>query len=173
MTDSIIPLVPGPKVLTRQSKAPEKEGDIDAGTLGFLCFVVGTQEFGIDLNLICQIVKPPPLTWVPRLAPHILGIISIRGAVVTLVDLRQLMDLEPTPWPKTSRVLIVEMDDEQVGLLVDSVTQVRRVEATALETRPSFVEGASEDYVSCVARPEDSQPVFMLDLDAILSERMK
>lgn len=173
MTDSIIPLVPGPKVLTRQSKAPEQEGAEDAGTYGFLCFMVGEQEFGIDLNLICQIVKPPPLTWVPRLAPHILGIISIRGSVVTLVDLRQLMDLEPTPWPKTSRVLIVEMGDEQVGLLVDSVSQVRRIEASAVERQPDFIEGSQENYVSCVARPDGSSPIFMLDLDAILGERMK
>ncbi len=171
MTDTIQPLG-GPVILTRQSKAPKLEDIAETETLGFLCFKVDGKEFGIDLNLIQKIVKPPPLTRVPRMPDHILGIISIRGAVVTLVDLRQRMDLAPAPWPKTARVLIVEMVTEQIGLLVDEVTIVRRIVRGDLELKPQLMEGARDNFVSFVARPSGT-PVFMLDLDTILNERMQ
>ncbi|MBW2277916.1 MAG: chemotaxis protein CheW, partial [Deltaproteobacteria bacterium] len=65
---------------------------------GFLCFTLDGEEYGVDLNMIVQIVKPPPLTRVPRVRSHVLGVISIRGAVVTLIDLRLLMDLAASEW---------------------------------------------------------------------------
>ncbi|MCP4675878.1 MAG: purine-binding chemotaxis protein CheW [Deltaproteobacteria bacterium] len=173
MTDSIIPLTRGPGVLARQSKAPEKDLGDQSGPVGFLCFNLGEQEYGIDLDLVCQIVKPPPLTWVPRMDPHILGIVSIRGAVVTLIDLRQLMDLEPTPWPRSARVLIVELEDEQIGLLVDSVTHVRRIDVDDLEMNPSLKEGQRADHVLYVARPKPDELIIIVDLDTIIGEKIK
>ena len=169
MSTSIIPFTRQPALLTIQSPATEKNNE----PLGFLCFSLGEEEYGVDLKLVCQVVKPPSVTWVPRLPSHFLGVISIRGAVVTLVDLRQLMGLEKTEWPKSGRVLIVEVGDEQIGLLVDAVSQVRRVRLEDLEKRPSLKESLSNDYVICVARPEGSPPLLIIDLDTILMERLK
>ena len=173
MRDSIIPVSSGPGVLARHSTAPSEDSDVAAGPLGFLCFKLGDQEYGIDLDIVGQIVKPPPVTCVPRLEPHILGIVSIRGAVVTLVDLRQLMNLEPTPWPRSARILIVEMKGEQIGLLVDSVTQVRRINAADLETSPALRENPQADHVLFVARPEPDQLIIVIDLDIIIGEKLR
>jgi purine-binding chemotaxis protein CheW len=140
---------------------------------GFLCFKLGDEEFGVDLNMIVQIVKPPPLTRVPRVGPHILGVISIRGAVVTLVDLRLLMGLAPSDWSRTTRVLLVETLDEQVGLLVDGVTQVRRLQDAALERRPQLDDSQAAERVLSVARPDPATQVTVIDLGAILQEAMK
>lgn len=170
MTKSIIPFAKEPALLTIQAPAMSEK---NAEPLGFLCFRLDGEEYGVDLKLVCQVVKPPPVTWVPRLAPHLLGVISIRGAVVTLVDLRQLMGLSPTEWPKSGRVLIVEIGEEQVGLLVDGVSSVRRVRVTDLEKRPSLRESHTNDYVICVARPEGGSPILIVDLDTILAERLR
>ena len=168
---SIIPLSRQPALLTIQSPG---SADKNSEPLGFLCFSLDGEEYGVDLKLVCQVVKPPPVTWVPRLPSHLLGVISIRGAVVTLVDLRQLMELSATAWPRTARVLIVEIGDEQVGLLVDGVSQVRRVHPDALEKKPSLKESLSNDYVICVARPDGGdQPILIIDLDTILLERLR
>ena len=69
-------------------------------------------------------VKPPPVTWLPRVSPHYLGVVSIRGEVITLVDLRQLVGIESTEWPRSARVLIVDSTGEQIGLLVDQPARV-------------------------------------------------
>ncbi|MDJ0763391.1 MAG: chemotaxis protein CheW [Myxococcota bacterium] len=172
MTISIIPSANDSRLLRRQSRAAAPADTADGKPLGFLCFTLDDQQYGVDLNLVCQIVKPPPLTWVPRRPPHILGIVSIRGAVVTLVDLRQLIDLEPTPWPRTARVLIVEMGNEPIGLLVDRVTQVRRLAAADLEKQPDMGEGPLENYVTYVARPAGEKRIVIVDLDLILSQGM-
>ncbi|MCP4599629.1 MAG: purine-binding chemotaxis protein CheW [Proteobacteria bacterium] len=173
MTDSIITLTKGPTVLTRQSKAPLKKDEVIDGPIGFLCFRLGDEEYGVDLNLISQIVKPPPLTWVPRMEPHILGIVSIRGAVVTLIDLRQLMDLAPTTWPRMARILLVEMEGERIGLLIDNITQVRRIAMSDLEEKPSIKEDSRADHVLFVARPAADNLVVIIDLDMILEEKLK
>ena len=96
-------------------------------TVGFLCFRLGDEEFGVDLNLVRQIVSPPPVTKVPRTRSYFMGVVSIRGGVVTLVDFRQLLGLDPAEITRNSRILLFDGEDEQFGLLVDSVTLVRRV----------------------------------------------
>lgn len=140
---------------------------------GFLCFELGDEEFGVDLNMIVQIVKPPPLTRVPRVGPHILGVISIRGAVVTLVDLRRLMGLTPSTWPRNARILLVDVNDEQIGLLVDAVTQVRRLGEGELEKTPQLDDSQAAERVVYVARPEADSQVTVIDLVAVMSEAMR
>lgn len=170
MSNSVVPLTKRPVLLTIQSPG---YSDKNAEPLGFLCFNLDDEEYGVDLKLVCQVVKPPPVTWVPRLPSHLLGVISIRGAVVTLVDLRQLMGLNATTWPRAARVLIVESGEEQIGLLVDGVSQVRRIRPDALEKKPSLMESLSNDYVICVARPEGNLPILIIDLNTILLERLR
>ena len=160
------------EVVTRQSNALEAGGDKDPGSASFLGFTLDDAEYGVDLSLIVQIVKPPTLTWVPRAQSYVLGIVSIRGAVVTLVDMRQLMGLPATEWPKTARVLIVKIGDERVGLLVDSVTQVSRVPAQELEAKPTLGQGLRDDFVQFLYRPDSKKVVVVIDLDVILGEAL-
>lgn len=140
---------------------------------GFLCFTLGEEEYGVDLHMIVQIVKPPPLTFVPRTRRHVLGVISIRGAVVTLVDLRLLMGLPASDWPRTARILLVEINEEQVGLLVDAVTQVRRLHDSALEKKPQLDDSQASERVVYVARPDQQTQVTVVDLVAVMSEAMR
>lgn len=173
MTKSILPATGEPILVTRQSIATLKGKESSEEPYGFLCFRLGDEMFGVDLNLVSQVVKPPPLTWVPRVAQHILGVISIRGSVVTLVDFRRLIGLEPTSWPRSARVLIVEIFDEQVGLLVDGVTHVERVKPVELEKAPALGEAPYTDHVLFVARTDPEKPILIINLDGILGEKLK
>lgn len=170
MNDTLVPFTRPPSMLTIQS---QRNAAKQNEPVGFLCFTLDNEEFGVDLQLVCQVVKPPPVTWVPRIPERYLGVVSIRGAVVTLIDLRQLMGREPTVWPKGARVLIVETDNEQMGLLVDSVTQVRRFLMKDLEKKPNLREDKGCDHLVCVARAEGKRPVLIVDLDAVLQEKLK
>ena len=170
MTDSPAPLTRAPSLLTIQSQSA---GHRTSEPVGFLCFTLDNEEFGVDLQLVCQVVKPPPVTWVPRIPEQYLGVVSIRGAVVTLVDLRRLMGRRPTKWPKSARVLIVETAEEQIGILVDSVTQVRRFMMKDLEKKPNLKTENNLDHLVCVGRSEGRAPVLIVDLDALLQETIK
>jgi purine-binding chemotaxis protein CheW len=164
-----------PIVVAQEKRASraERRGANDAPALAFLGFTLGDEEFGADLNIVGQIVKPPPITWVPRAQPHLLGVISIRGKVVTLVDLRQLLGLEPTAWPKTARVLLMDRGGESMGLLVDAVTHVHRVSLDQFETGVALESGVSAEYVLGVARPAADVRVTIVDMLSILTELVR
>ena len=141
--------------------------------LDFLCFTLGGEEFGIALTTIKQVVKPPPVTWVPRVDGHLLGVVSVRGAVVTLVDMGQLIGVQKTEWPRTARVLIIDHGEEQLGLLVDAVTQVRRIAPDELEQDASLAEVRYTDYILFLTRPTSDSVVVIIDVEAIIAEQIR
>jgi purine-binding chemotaxis protein CheW len=172
VTSSIIVAQPA----SLRSQARRHRGDRAGGAgadLSFLGFTLESEEYGADLNLVTQIVKPPPLTWVPRVRPHVLGVIAIRGAVVTLVDLRQLIGLGPTSWPRTARVLLTSHGGEPIGLLVDGVTHVHRVSVDQFETGLALEESARTECVLGIARPDPSTRVTIVDVVGILAELLR
>ncbi len=156
-------------------KKRQIETEKDTPTFSFLCFTLDEAEYGVDLTFVTQIVKPPPLTWVPRVKPHILGIISIRGEGVTLIDTRRLLGLSPTSWPKTARVLMTKLDDEKIGLLVDSVKQVRRIPYESFEENPSLDESHRAESIVGSARPtrKEASQIIILDLRDVLMESLR
>lgn len=169
MTKSIIgPTVP-PQPLDHLRG---RRGDGPEVTHGFLCFRLGDEDFGVDLHLIKQIVKPPALTWVPRVERHILGVVSVRGEVITLVDTRLLMEFEPTSWPRDARVLLVDYEGESIGLLVDAVTQVQRLGESDLERTDALSESSGAERVLFIARPDENSQLTIIDLGGMLAEWM-
>lgn len=171
MSKSIIgPTVPPqPLDRTRSGRGARAGEEL---THGFLCFQLAGEDFGVDLHLIKQIVKPPALTWVPRVERHILGVIAVRGEVITLVDTRLLMDFAPTSWPRDARVLLVDHAGESIGLLVDAVTQVQRLGESVLERTDALAESAGADRVLFIARPVEDRQLTIIDLVGLLAEWM-
>ena len=149
----------------------ERNNDDDKPAFSFLCFTLDEADYGVDLTFVTQIVKPPPLTWVPRVKPHILGI--IRGEGVTLVDTRRLLGLSPTDWPKTAKVLMTNLDDEKIGLLVDSVKQVRRISYESFEENPTLDDSHRAECIVGIARPKDKTQITILDLRDVLMETLR
>jgi len=146
--------------------------DGDGFSYGFICFNLGSQEYGVDLNRIKQIVQPPEITWVPRAKEYVLGVISIRGDVVTLVDVCQMLGMEPASLGKMTRVLLMDIEGEIVGLLVDSVTQVRRIGFDEFESNPALDETLRAEYVIGIARPAGSGQITIIDLGGLLAEKI-
>lgn len=145
----------------------------DEPTIGFLCFTLGKEEFGVDLNLISQIVQPPPVTRVPRTRSYFIGVVSIRGGVVTLVDFRTLLGLDPAVIDKSSRILLYNTPSEQFGLLVDKVTLVRRVPASNFEENPVLEENPVTEKVVGVVRPDKGIQITIIDLEEIMNEALR
>ncbi len=171
MSNSIV--IPDMAKLNAESKNSVTDGKESDVMLVFLGFTLGDEEFGVDLHLVKQIVIPPPVTWVPRVQPHILGVISIRGNVVTLIDTRRLMGFEVSEQHNSARVLLVDVRDERIGLLVDAITQVRRVPVQAFEESPDLDEGTMTDHVVGIIRPDKQTQVTIIDLKEILLEAMR
>jgi purine-binding chemotaxis protein CheW len=120
----------------------------------YLAFTLGGDVYAAPVVLIREILKPPPLTPVPR-APHeILGIISVRGQLVTVIDLRRRLHLAESPPTRRTRILLIDAaGGEVMGVFVDEVLQVYRLADTEIEPAVNALGGEVASYIAGIARP--------------------
>lgn len=132
----------------------------------YLCFLLGDEEYGVNIMEIKELIKPRELTEVPR-APHFVdGIISLRGAIVPVIDLRKRLGLHtqrPTPH---QRIVIVRQPSGYSGFKVDSVTGVVRIADHRREATPAALEGIDREFVSGIGRT-DNRMVILLNLQQV------
>jgi purine-binding chemotaxis protein CheW len=118
----------------------------------FLGFVLGTGRMGLPLGSVREILKPGAMTPVPR-APHdVLGILSVRGRIITVIDLRRRLGLPTAAWTRLTRILLVDGGTEVMGVLVDAVLHVLRLRDDEIE-QASAVAADMPDHVLGVGRP--------------------
>lgn len=130
----------------------------------YLAFLLGTEAYAIEIGTIVEILKPLPITEVPRADPGVVGVMSVRGRLVTVVDLKRRFKLTRSfSMNKKSRILLVEAAGEQVGLLVDEVLQVYRL--TENDVEPPDVLGSEQPpHVVGIGRPSGGAVLLLLDL---------
>ncbi len=152
------------------------EPDSDVGAVAVLGVLVGNEAYGVPLASVREILVPPPMTEVPRAADHFLGVISVRGEIISVIDLAKLLNLEVVSNEPHGRVLLVDNGQEFIGVAVDRVLQVYRLEPNQIEYASAMSADLS-DYVVGVGRiqkdtPTDSNDVLILiDPVSLLGER--
>ncbi|MBT8469693.1 MAG: CheW domain-containing protein [Deltaproteobacteria bacterium] len=129
------------------------------GTIPVVAVSAGSETYGFPLSAVREILMPPPLTEVPRSAEHFLGVIAVRGEIITLVDLPTLLNLEVLDRQPIGRIILVDVGDELIGVAVDRVVQVSQLQPDQIEYASAMSADLSE-YVVGVARipSESSSP---------------
>ncbi|QSV47462.1 purine-binding chemotaxis protein CheW [Geobacter benzoatilyticus] len=143
-----------------------KETDIQEIQLA--CFRLGDANFAADIMRIKEILKPQRLTKLPRTPAFVEGVINLRGAVIPVIDLRKRFELPDRAPLEESRLLVVAVARQLVGLVVDDVTEVITVQAQDIKPPPHVAEGINTEYLIGVCLVRDSL-VMLLNLDTILS----
>jgi purine-binding chemotaxis protein CheW len=133
----------------------------------YLAFGLAGDAYAIRIELISEILRPPPITEMPR-APHaVRGVVSVRGRLVTVVDLRVRLRLRVAALDGRARMLLADHRGEAMGLLVDEVRQVYRLAEPEIE--PAAVLGGEQPpYILGIGRPSDGQLLVLLDLRQVL-----
>lgn len=135
-------------------------GGADEGQMReFLGFELGDERYALPLSSIREILRLPPVTEVPRGPEHVLGIISVRGQVTTLIDLRERLRMATSPIDARTRVLLVQRGAEVLGLLVDRVLQVYRMREDEMEFA-SVLGSDTSAHVMGVGRPGSRRSAF-------------
>lgn len=134
----------------------------------FLAFGLAGELYGVELTRIKEILSAPVLTPVPRSPVEVLGICSVRGLLVTVIDLRRRLRLEERPATRRARILLTIADSgEVVGLFVDEVRQVMRLPESSIEVATSVLGGDVSEHVLGIARPS-GDILILLNLHTIV-----
>jgi purine-binding chemotaxis protein CheW len=142
---------------------PEQEREQELEVLSFL---LGSEEYVVPVERIKEVLTPKEITPVPHTADYFLGVCSLRGTVMPVIDLNRRLGLAASVWDEKSRIIVVSLaQDDQVGLFVDRVRGVVRFLPSAVRPAPETVaQGAGAGFLKGIARKDD-RLYILLDVE--------
>jgi len=155
------------EVLISQHRVNRQEEE-EEEQIQILTFQLADEEYGLNIMDIKEIVRPKEPTEVPRTPHYVLGIISLRGMIVPIFDVRKRLGLKATESNPGNRVIVVNLRDHFFGLLVDSVVQVLDLPLSRIEPPPEIIGGVDGEYCRGIGRIDD-RLIILLNLQRILT----
>lgn len=138
--------------------------------LKVIVFDLGHEQYGVEVDKVKTIERMMPLTRVPKTPDFVKGVINLRGVVVPVIDLRGRFGLPETEYTKDTRIIIVNAENVEVGLIVDSASDVVDVDSDSIVDPPEVVGGVKAKYLRGVAKMEDDRLLVMLNLSEVLNK---
>jgi purine-binding chemotaxis protein CheW len=143
-----------------------------AAEVEFVTFLVGDLLIGVDIHHVEEINRQVDITPVPQAPPQVRGVINLRGEVVTVVDLRNVLGMGNTEIGQYTRTVVVNSHDEQIGLLVDRIADVVLARSDQIDPPPANVGGVDGRFFKGVYKLEKSL-LIALDVDAVIAVNEK
>ena len=132
----------------------------------FIVFRLGDEEFGIGIRDAVEILKSQKISHIPELPDFMAGVITLRGEVIPLIDMRKRLGIRPAP--RNERVVIAKEANEKVGLIVDEVREIAGFDPAEMSPPPSIFKGLRAEYMKGIGRKKDRVVIF-LDLKRFLT----
>lgn len=136
--------------------------------LQLVSFIIGEEEFGVDILNVQEIIRLVEMTDVPNAPAFIEGVINLRGRIIPVVDLRERFNFPSRESDDSTRIVVVELERCVVGFLVDAVRQVIRVEREIIDPPPELARSIDSRYITGVAKL-DGRLLILLDLNKVVS----
>lgn len=139
------------------------------GTVELATFYVGNALCGMDILKVQEINKLMEMTKVPQAPSYVMGILNLRGQIVTIIDLGKKLGLTEVEIDESSRNIIVNSDNEYIGLLVSRISDVVEADWQKVERPPANIGGMQGIFFKGVFKMED-RLIGILDADRVLAE---
>ncbi len=133
-------------------------------------FSLGSESYGVDIAKVRGIERMQEITGVPRTPVFVEGVINLRGKVITVIHLRKLFLLPEGEITRETRIVLVDIGGEPLGVQVDAVTEVLTISSDAVEPPSSIIQSVDSDYLNGIAKLKDRM-IILLDLDKVLSRK--
>lgn len=130
-------------------------------------FYIGDFFFSVPLESVREVLKKAVVAPVPGTPPTVAGLLNLRGAIVTVLDIRSRLGLAPKPSAESGALLLLDDGDESVGLSIDRVGDVVGVEEGSFEPLPETLRGPARSLIQGAYKLPD-RLMLALDLDAVL-----
>lgn len=154
----------------RREETAEEETESAAAIeqVELLTFAIAGEQYAVGIEQIVEIVTPRGATRVPNAEETVIGIISLRGTIVTLIDVRRKLRQRPAERGNDARIIVVQRGGETLGFEVDRVLRVVKVESGALEPHPVVHASEQREAIRGVFRHGGALTI-LLDLDKLLA----
>lgn len=139
----------------------------DEDSIQLVGFKLGDEEYAIDVLKIQEIIRLIEITSVPRMDSYILGVINLRGKVIPVVDLRVRFELDKSDFDKKTRIIVVKFEKENIGFVVDEVTEVIRIDKSIVEPTPPLVGAVGQEYILGICKYL-KRLIILLDIDRVV-----
>ncbi len=137
--------------------------------LQWVTFKLANETYGINVMLVQEVLRYSEIAPVPGAPIYVLGIINLRGNVVTVIDTRTRFGLEMSEITDNTRVVIVELAQQIIGILVDSVAEVVYLRASEIDVAPNVGNDESAKFIQGVSNRE-GELLILVDLDKLLAD---
>jgi purine-binding chemotaxis protein CheW len=137
--------------------------------LKVIVFALADEEYGVEVEKVKTIERMMPMTRVPKTYSFVKGVINLRGVVVPVIDLRGRFGLPEQEYTDNSRIVIIAVNEMEVGLIVDSANDVIDVDSDAIQDPPEIVGGVRAKYLQGVAKLGD-RLLVLLNLQEVLNK---
>ena len=130
-------------------------------------FSLGSEEFGVDIMRVQEIIRIPPITRVPKAPNYVEGVINLRGNVIPVISLRTRFNMTRVADTDLSRIIVLQVQAKVFGIRVDAVTEVLRIDSEAIEPPPPIALGMDSQYIRGVGKIGE-RLLILLELDQIM-----
>jgi len=132
-------------------------------------FRLDEETYGINVMLVQEVLRITEIAPVPGAPSYVIGIINLRGNVVTVIDTRMRFGLSTKEMDDATRIVIIETEAQTVGIIVDSVAEVVDIYAEEIESAPNVGNDETARYIEGVVSRDDVL-LILIDLNKLLSE---
>ena len=137
-----------------------------------IIFKLGEEEFGVSIQDVREIITVPEITKIPDVEDYVLGIINLRDKIISIIDIEKKLKLLPDMNTKEKRIIIVEIQGEEIGILVDSCNQVLRLDGKSIDNAPeTIIKKIGAGFIKGVGKVED-RLIILLDMEMLLGDHI-
>ncbi len=158
-------------VSSEPTQVEEQGKQVRFEEIQLVTFNLGKEEYGIDINKVREIIRLVEITHVPKAPSFVEGIINLRGVVVPIIDLRKRFDIKAQSDDKQARIMVIDVNNKTLGVIVDSVAEVLRLQGENIEPAPATISSSVDTrFLKGVGKIGDNL-MLLLDMDMILSKK--
>lgn len=139
----------------------EDEEDEDTQEDKFLTFILNREEFGIEIRYVTEIIGMQNITGVPDMPQYIKGVINLRGKVIPVMDVRLRFNLEERDYDDRTCIIVININDQSVGLIVDRVSEVLDIPKGEIEPPPRVRKGESSRFIQGMGKVGDQTKIML------------
>ncbi len=136
----------------------------------YVVFKLGKGEYGIDIMNVKEISPYEESISLPNTPNFIEGVINYRGNVIPIINLKKRLVLGDSEVTKDTRIIVINLDNKEIGFIVDEASQTVRLNDEQIDEAPTFINGIDKKYITGVGKLDEKRLLILIDLKRILSE---